>query len=295
MRYEGDPGYTGSDHNAQVIRIISKAPATHLQAAPEGWSWQRMDGDIIKDGATRIKITENLDSPEALDRAVDGLIEQLRELADASTPRRRLGTGRSVPWWDEQVGAAVRERAGHAGGTQPRSRTSGGNPSGKRKAPNNALCVQHAQSTGHGRLRKPRKTTSGSGPSLGRPGYGATAPRTPQTPGSQPHGRGRMNSSYACRENTSSGRTFLSKAGGRPIRHRGPDIQQPIRDEPEGQRRGDTGDPTKHWSLEGPRHTRLAADRIAESVRPATSSCLGRDNQCKFLPRVLPKKVPSGG
>ena len=43
VRYKGDPGYTGSNHTAQVIRITRGAPATHRQAAPEGWCWKKMD------------------------------------------------------------------------------------------------------------------------------------------------------------------------------------------------------------------------------------------------------------
>ena len=79
---------------AQVIRIIGRAPATSRQATPEGWSWQKMDHEIIKEGAKQLRITIGLSSLEALDRAVDNLIRQLQEIANKLIPRKRLTTGR---------------------------------------------------------------------------------------------------------------------------------------------------------------------------------------------------------
>ena len=105
--YMGDPGYTGSDHTAQVIQIASEAPANPRQAAPKGWSWQKMDREIVRAAAKELQITTSLNSPEALDRAVDALIEQLQGIANRSTPRKRTTIGRSVAWWNGAVDEAV--------------------------------------------------------------------------------------------------------------------------------------------------------------------------------------------
>ena len=109
VRYKGDPGYTGSDHTAQVIRITRGAPATHRQAAPEGWCWKKMDRGVVNESARHLRITIDLGSPEALDRAVDSLIEQLQEIANRSTPKRKPITGCTIEWWDKQVSKAVAE------------------------------------------------------------------------------------------------------------------------------------------------------------------------------------------
>ena len=109
MRYEGDPGYTGSDHTAQVIRVTRRAPATHRQAAPEGWCWKKMDRGVVKEDAKHLRITTDLGSPEALDRAVDTLIEQLQEIANRSTLKQKPITGRTIEWWDKGVSKAVKE------------------------------------------------------------------------------------------------------------------------------------------------------------------------------------------
>ena len=109
MRYKGDPGYTGSNHTAQVIRITRRAPATHRQAAPEGWCWKKMDRGVVNKSARYLRITIDLGSPEALDRAVDSLIEQLQEIANRSTPKRKPITGYTIEWWDKQVSKAVAE------------------------------------------------------------------------------------------------------------------------------------------------------------------------------------------
>ena len=62
---------------AQVIRITRGAPATYQRAAPEGWCWKKIDRGMVKEGARHLRITTNLGSPEALNRAIDTLIEQL--------------------------------------------------------------------------------------------------------------------------------------------------------------------------------------------------------------------------
>ena len=81
---------------AQVIRIIGRALATSRQATLEGWSWQKIDRGIIKEGAKQLRIIIGLSSLEALDRAVDDLIRQLQEIANKLIPRKRLTTGRSA-------------------------------------------------------------------------------------------------------------------------------------------------------------------------------------------------------
>ena len=68
-----------------------------------------MDRGVVKEGAKHLRITTDLESPEALDRAVDTLIEQLQEIANRSTPKRKPIAGRIIEWWDEQVSKAVKE------------------------------------------------------------------------------------------------------------------------------------------------------------------------------------------
>src|SRR5436190_13006668 len=112
VTYEGDLGYTGSDHSAQVIRI-ERGIETAGGRGPEGWSWKGMDRRRVKKEAACLRLTTNLSTPELLDRAVDDLIQQLCELADEAVPRRKQGNGRSEPWWEAMVAEAVRE-AQHA-------------------------------------------------------------------------------------------------------------------------------------------------------------------------------------
>ena len=109
MRYKGDLGYTGSNHAIQVIQITHRAPATHRQAASEGWCWKKMDRGVVNKSARHLRITIDLGSPEALDRAVNSLIEQLQEIANRSTPKRKPITGCIIEWWDKQVSKVVAE------------------------------------------------------------------------------------------------------------------------------------------------------------------------------------------
>ena len=66
-----------------------------------------MDRLRVKEGAARLRLTTDLSTPELLERAVDDLIQQLRELADEAAPRRKQGNGRSEPWWEATVVEAV--------------------------------------------------------------------------------------------------------------------------------------------------------------------------------------------
>ena len=108
VRYEGDPGHTGSDHTAQVIQVGDGAPRAQPQAAPEGWSWKSMDRNRVKEEAKGLRLKTDLTNPQELDEAVEDLIRQLQEIADETVPRRKLGNRRATPWWDGEVSEMVR-------------------------------------------------------------------------------------------------------------------------------------------------------------------------------------------
>ena len=57
-----------------------------------------MDRKIVQAEAANLCISGPLDSPGDLDRVADDLIQQLRRIADLSTPRRRTGYGYRAPW-----------------------------------------------------------------------------------------------------------------------------------------------------------------------------------------------------
>src|SRR5436190_15641115 len=108
VTYEGDLGYTGSDHSVQVIRI-ERGIETAGERGPEGWSWKGMDRRRVKKEAACLRLTTDLSTLELLDWAVDDLIQQLRELVDKAVPRRKQGNRRSEPCREATVAEAVRE------------------------------------------------------------------------------------------------------------------------------------------------------------------------------------------
>ena len=64
---------------------------------------------MVNKSARHLRITIDLGSPEALDRAVDSLIEQLQEIANRSTLKRKPIIGHTIEWWDKQISKAVAE------------------------------------------------------------------------------------------------------------------------------------------------------------------------------------------
>ena len=55
-----------------------------------------MDQGMVNKSARHLRITIDLGSPEALDRAVDSLIEQLQEIANRSTLKRKPIIGHTI-------------------------------------------------------------------------------------------------------------------------------------------------------------------------------------------------------
>jgi Reverse transcriptase (RNA-dependent DNA polymerase)/Endonuclease-reverse transcriptase len=108
VRYEGGLNYAGSDHTAQLVRIKSRQ-YQQPPSAPPGWSWTKMDKDLVTAEAKTLKISLPLSSPEALDSAADQLIQQLQRIADVSTPQRKTSYGQGEPWWNKEVEDAVAE------------------------------------------------------------------------------------------------------------------------------------------------------------------------------------------
>ena len=68
-----------------------------------------MDRGVVNKSARYLRIIIDLGSLEALDRAVDSLIEQLQEIANRSILKRKPITGCIIEWWDKQVSKAVAE------------------------------------------------------------------------------------------------------------------------------------------------------------------------------------------
>ena len=64
---------------------------------------------MVKEGAKHLKTTIDLRSPEALDRAIDTLIEQLQEIVNRSISKRKPIAGCIIEWWDKYVSKAVKE------------------------------------------------------------------------------------------------------------------------------------------------------------------------------------------
>ena len=110
-RYWGDLGYEGSDHRAQLIEINTSQPKRQLRAAEApGWSWSSMDRELVAAAARELHLPPGpLDSPIKLDEAVSYLTAQLTDIANASTPRRKVSQGHTEPWWNSKVEEAVHQ------------------------------------------------------------------------------------------------------------------------------------------------------------------------------------------
>jgi Reverse transcriptase (RNA-dependent DNA polymerase)/Endonuclease-reverse transcriptase len=110
VSYEGPLDYAGSDHAAQLVKVVDLASAQRPRCAPRGWTWALMDKTLVQAEARNLHIGEqsDLNNPEALDRAVESLITQLHRIADLSTPRRKTNYGEGEPWWTREVDAAVK-------------------------------------------------------------------------------------------------------------------------------------------------------------------------------------------
>jgi hypothetical protein len=110
-RYQGDLGYEGSDHRAQLIEITTLSPASRQRAAEvPGWSWDSIDREIVAIEAKALHLPLlSLDSPAQIDEAIDYLTAQLTRIADVSTPQRKVSHGRGEPWWDNEVHEALHQ------------------------------------------------------------------------------------------------------------------------------------------------------------------------------------------
>jgi hypothetical protein len=98
-RYQGDLGYEGSDHYAQLIEITTSLPAYHQRAAEApGWSWNSIDRDLVAIEAKGLHLPLiSLDSPAQIDKAIDYLTAQLTCIADVSTPQHKVSYRQGEP------------------------------------------------------------------------------------------------------------------------------------------------------------------------------------------------------
>src|SRR5437667_4020208 len=103
LQYRGGLDYAGSDHIAQLVQVYDHLPETSRE--PTGWAWAMMDTRIVQAEAEGIRppSATATATPRDLDATVDQLIQQLQQIADLSTPRRRTTYGHGEPWWDRAV------------------------------------------------------------------------------------------------------------------------------------------------------------------------------------------------
>jgi hypothetical protein len=114
VQYHGDLGYEGSDHRAQLIEVNFTGTRSRQPRAAlvEGWSWKRMDSELVAIEAQNLYITDNLSTPERLELAVEHLTTQLIWLANATTPRRKTNNGHSETWWSQEVEGTIYQARG---------------------------------------------------------------------------------------------------------------------------------------------------------------------------------------
>lgn len=105
----GTLDWHGSDHRAQLINVGIAAGESHRKTAT-GWNWPMMNKRIaIAESKNRFRSADEPTTPCELDEAVDALITNITEIANASTPLRKPGTGRGCSWWNKAVEEATDE------------------------------------------------------------------------------------------------------------------------------------------------------------------------------------------
>lgn len=109
VTYEGDPGWTGSDHRSQLVSFdLAARTVRDGRKEAEGWNWQMMDKHIVQaEARNRLRWEGELATQEQLEKAFEWLTATLTEIASASTPKKTPGCGRGVPWWCPEVATAV--------------------------------------------------------------------------------------------------------------------------------------------------------------------------------------------
>ena len=101
-RYLGPTDLTGSDHRSQLVRIEGTPITRHRPGEPlPGYSWTLMDRQRVATEATvYLRHPRRATIPEELDTITEGLISNLRQIADRTVPRRKWSGGHAAGWWD---------------------------------------------------------------------------------------------------------------------------------------------------------------------------------------------------
>ena len=110
-RHDGDQGLNGSDHRAQGLTILSHGESVAKSAkTPEGWNWAMLDKELVRAEAKLLfRHIVPVDSMEELKQAFDWVVGSLQTLADLATPKRKVSTGKGMPWWCREVQEAATE------------------------------------------------------------------------------------------------------------------------------------------------------------------------------------------
>ena len=111
-RYLGPTDLTGSDHRSQLVQIKGTPITRHRpgELLP-GYSWTLMDRQhVATEALVYLHYPDRATSPGELDTITEGLIANLRQIADRTVPRRKWSGGRAAGWWD----AGCKEASTHA-------------------------------------------------------------------------------------------------------------------------------------------------------------------------------------
>ncbi|KPM42380.1 hypothetical protein AK830_g4172 [Neonectria ditissima] len=109
--YEGtDYDLEGSDHFPQRVRIAT-IPEEPAPEPDPGYNWKKTNPqNALNEAAVRLQWTRGtITSAEALDEAVDWLMEQLEAIARFATPKRRKPGPYRNPWWNSEITEATNE------------------------------------------------------------------------------------------------------------------------------------------------------------------------------------------
>jgi hypothetical protein len=114
VQYEGPLDLPGSDHIAQLITIWTGQDDRSRKSPPPGYSWALLDRHRCVAEARYLTQPGPMSSIEQLEEAVETLMRELTNIAQAAAPRRKGNVGSHAPWWDRDIDNAMREarRAG---------------------------------------------------------------------------------------------------------------------------------------------------------------------------------------
>ena len=97
-RYLGPTDLTGSDHRSQLVQIEGTPITRHRPGEPlPGYSWALMDQQYVATEARAyLRYPRRATTPGELDAITEGLISNLRQIADQTVPRRKWSGGHAA-------------------------------------------------------------------------------------------------------------------------------------------------------------------------------------------------------